>query len=246
MLLAVGHVTDIGSHAPGLPVTVSGTRAGDGDGQTGAVTALQDLLMELCCVIARHAPVYGIGTLLPDMLSTELSGWDALMIGLRALLTMLVAAPAWRQGEQEPTFEVSQWDTARAYSLCVQAMLCMQSFAAIVCSGLPRYWCCSCVKMNRASSTGRLPWCRMTHGVVRALTRRACSTCFGRDSSRCRCMCQPRSSSILYGPLARCCRMAIAFLAAFAFTVLGGAHVNLACCAAQYLCDRAVIFTIQA
>ncbi len=73
--------------------------------------------MELCCVVARHAPVYGIGTLLPDMLSTELFGWDALMIGLRALLTMLVAAPAWKHGDQQPSFQVSQHDTAIAYSL---------------------------------------------------------------------------------------------------------------------------------
>ena len=62
--------------------------------------------MELCCVVIRHAPVHGIGTLLPEMLTIELSGWDALMIGLRALLTMLLAAPAWSRGGQQPTFEV--------------------------------------------------------------------------------------------------------------------------------------------
>ena len=62
--------------------------------------------MGLCCVVARHAPTYGIGTLLPDMLSVESSGWDALMIGLRALLTLLIAAPAWRQGDQQPSFQV--------------------------------------------------------------------------------------------------------------------------------------------
>ena len=62
--------------------------------------------MELCCMVARHAPMYGIGTLLPDMLLIEVSGWDALMIGLRALLTLLIAAPAWRQGDQQPSFEV--------------------------------------------------------------------------------------------------------------------------------------------
>ena len=67
---------------------------------------VQDLLMELCCVAARHAPAYGIGVLLPDMLTIENSGWDALMIGLRALLTMLVAAPAWSHGNQQPNFEV--------------------------------------------------------------------------------------------------------------------------------------------
>ena len=67
---------------------------------------VQDLLMELCCVAARHAPAYGIGVLLPDMLTIENSGWDALMIGLRALLTMLIAAPAWSRGNQQPHFEV--------------------------------------------------------------------------------------------------------------------------------------------
>jgi hypothetical protein len=61
--------------------------------------------MELCCVAARHSPAYGIGVLLPDMLSIELSGWDALMIGLRALLTMLIAAPSWSKGNQQPTFQ---------------------------------------------------------------------------------------------------------------------------------------------
>ena len=68
--------------------------------------------MELCCVVARHTPAYGIGVLLPDMLSIELSGWDALMIGLRALLTMLIAAPSWGQGNQQPTFQ------ARSAPLC--------------------------------------------------------------------------------------------------------------------------------
>ena len=67
---------------------------------------VQDLLMELCCVAARHAPAYGIGVLLPDMLTIENSGWDALMIGLRALLTMLIAAPAWSRSNQQPHFEV--------------------------------------------------------------------------------------------------------------------------------------------
>lgn len=70
-----------------------------------ALATVQDLLMELCCVVARHAPAYGIGVLLPDMLSVELSGWDALMISLRALLTLLIAAPLWSQN-QKPQFEV--------------------------------------------------------------------------------------------------------------------------------------------
>ena len=82
------------------------TQPGHTGGPSKDAKALQDMIMELCCVVTRHAPVHGIGTLLPEMLTIELSGWDALMIGLRALLTMLLAAPAWSRGGQQPTFEV--------------------------------------------------------------------------------------------------------------------------------------------
>lgn len=69
--------------------------------------------MELCCMVARLAPLYGIGTLLPDMLLIEVPCWDALMIGLRALLTLLIAVPAWGQGDQQPGFEVWRRLSAR-------------------------------------------------------------------------------------------------------------------------------------
>ena len=84
--------------------------------------------MELCCVVARHAPMYGIGILLPDMLSIEVSGWDALMIGLRALLTMLIAAPAWSKGDQQPSFEVHRLLSGIADASAKYVSMCAQDY----------------------------------------------------------------------------------------------------------------------
>jgi hypothetical protein len=53
---------------------------------------------EICCVVADAAPEYGIGALIMDLLSVDASSWDALMIGLRALLCVLLAVPSRKAG----------------------------------------------------------------------------------------------------------------------------------------------------
>lgn len=55
-------------------------------------------MREICCVVADAAPEFGIGVLITELLSAEASSWDALMIGLRALLCVLLAVPARKAG----------------------------------------------------------------------------------------------------------------------------------------------------
>ncbi|CAL8468215.1 g7754 [Coccomyxa elongata] len=76
----------------------------------------QELVREICCVVADAAPEFGIGVLITELLSVEASSWDALMIGLRALLCVLLAVPARKAGrpfvtEQEP------WTRQGSYSV---------------------------------------------------------------------------------------------------------------------------------
>jgi hypothetical protein len=47
--------------------------------------------------------------LIVDLLSAEAPNWDAVMIGLRALLCVLVAAPARKAGMPQAQPEVGQY-----------------------------------------------------------------------------------------------------------------------------------------
>ena len=53
----------------------------------------QELVREMCCAVAEAAPDYGLGVLITDLLAVDASGWDAIAVGLRALLTVLLGAP---------------------------------------------------------------------------------------------------------------------------------------------------------
>ena len=54
----------------------------------------QDAVVAMCAGVAERAPEYGLGTLLPELLSAEAASWDATLIGLRALRAVLLAAPS--------------------------------------------------------------------------------------------------------------------------------------------------------
>ena len=55
---------------------------------------VQDSIRLLCVTIANHgAPEYAIGSLTLELLQSEGSNWDATMIGLRALLSVVMTAP---------------------------------------------------------------------------------------------------------------------------------------------------------
>lgn len=49
-------------------------------------------------MIAESAPQFGIGVLIMDLLSVDVSSWDAIMIGLRALLCVLLAVRSRESG----------------------------------------------------------------------------------------------------------------------------------------------------
>ena len=56
---------------------------------------VQDSIRLLCVTIANHgAPEYAIGSLTLELLQSEGSNWDATMIGLRALLSVVMTAPS--------------------------------------------------------------------------------------------------------------------------------------------------------
>lgn len=74
--------------------------------QRGYWHGLQDLVRDICCVAAERAPECGIGTMIGDLLSADPSSWDAVMIGLRALLCVLLTAPARKAGNPQDQPEV--------------------------------------------------------------------------------------------------------------------------------------------
>ena len=48
----------------------------------------------ICVTVAQQSPEFGLGSLVLDLLAFDFaSGWDGVMIGLRALLVILLAAP---------------------------------------------------------------------------------------------------------------------------------------------------------
>ena len=63
------------------------------------IVRTQDLVREICCIVADAAPEFGIGVLIMDLLNVDASSWDALMIGLRALLCVLLAVPSRKAGQ---------------------------------------------------------------------------------------------------------------------------------------------------
>ena len=63
----------------------------------------QDMVRMICVTVAQRAPEYGLGTLVLDLLQLDAgSAWDGVMIGLRALLAILLAAPAQALGTLRP------------------------------------------------------------------------------------------------------------------------------------------------
>ncbi|EIE19264.1 hypothetical protein COCSUDRAFT_48883 [Coccomyxa subellipsoidea C-169] len=75
----------------------------------------QDLVREICCIVADAAPEFGIGVLIMDLLNVDASSWDALMIGLRALLCVLLAVPSRKAGQVFIT-EHEPWTRQGSYS----------------------------------------------------------------------------------------------------------------------------------
>ena len=55
---------------------------------------------------SERVPDCGISTMIVDLLSVDASSWDAAMIGLRALLCVLVTAPARKAGNPHDQPEV--------------------------------------------------------------------------------------------------------------------------------------------
>ena len=52
------------------------------------------MVRQICVTVAEQAPDFGIGMLVMDLLQAETAtNWDAAMIGLRALLSILLSAP---------------------------------------------------------------------------------------------------------------------------------------------------------
>lgn len=64
----------------------------------GCTVCLQDLVRQICVTIADHgAADFAVGSLIVELVSSE-GHWEAIMIGLKALLSILLQAPARAAG----------------------------------------------------------------------------------------------------------------------------------------------------
>ncbi|KAK9829934.1 hypothetical protein WJX72_008722 [[Myrmecia] bisecta] len=53
----------------------------------------QDLVRQMCVVVSHRIPEFGITNLVLELMQLEAANWDGAMIGLRSLLSVLLAAP---------------------------------------------------------------------------------------------------------------------------------------------------------
>ncbi len=61
---------------------------------------LQDLVRQICVTIADHgAADFAVGSLIIELISSD-GNWEAIMIGLKALLSIFMTAPARAAGKQ--------------------------------------------------------------------------------------------------------------------------------------------------
>ena len=178
--------------------------------------------MELCCVAVRHAPAYGIGVLLPEMLTIENSGWDALLIGLRALLTMLIAAPAWSRGDQQPAFEARS--CLLLHTQCNIVNLGLVSLFRAMKGCLTKKMQSDVVDSISTAQMLTVSWlpCSMIPGRGRAPTPQTCWPCCRVGSSRCRCTRPLSCSCSCIGVWGMSCRMATCSSAAIVYIVPAG------------------------
>ncbi len=67
---------------------------------------LQDLVRQICVTIADHgAADFAVGSLIIELISSD-GNWEAIMIGLKALLSIFMTAPARAAGKQASGIEV--------------------------------------------------------------------------------------------------------------------------------------------
>lgn len=67
---------------------------------------LQDLVCQICVTIAdRGAAEFAVGSLIVELISSD-GNWEAIMIGLKALLSIYMAAPARAAGKHGPHAQV--------------------------------------------------------------------------------------------------------------------------------------------
>lgn len=64
-----------------------------------------ELVRQLCAIVAQHLPEYALTGMVLELLSVDLqawANWEAVMAGLMALLTILMAVPARLDGQLAP------------------------------------------------------------------------------------------------------------------------------------------------
>lgn len=67
---------------------------------------MQDLVRQICVITAdRGAAEFAVGSLIVELISSD-GNWEAIMIGLKALLSIYMAAPARAAGRHFTDAEV--------------------------------------------------------------------------------------------------------------------------------------------
>lgn len=100
---------------------------------------LQDLVRQMCVTIADHgAADFAVGSLIVELISSD-GNWEAIMIGLKALLSIFMAAPARAATKQATGQEV------RCFNIVCPAAYCtLISWPSWLESGLVMLTCAGC------------------------------------------------------------------------------------------------------
>lgn len=62
-------------------------------------------MRQICITVAERAPEFGFGNFLAELLQ-DAQNWEILLIGLRALISLLLAAPTRLQASHKPAADV--------------------------------------------------------------------------------------------------------------------------------------------
>ena len=97
---------------------------------------MQDLVCQICVTIAdKGAAEFAVGSLIVDLINSD-GNWEAIMIGLKALLSIYMAAPGRAAGKSHPLAQVYVLHISLATCSCLCLLLCMVVRATI--------WCWDC------------------------------------------------------------------------------------------------------
>ena len=93
---------------------------------------MQDLVCQICVTIAdKGAAEFAVGSLIVELISSD-GNWEAIIIGLKALLSIYMAAPARAAGKNQ--------SNAQVHTLHVSSPACLRLLLCIIATELLWRW----------------------------------------------------------------------------------------------------------